>query len=186
MQKVPTLSILDWIQFRRRSHRCTVLCMWQCTRNKWLNNLWFLHGTATYKVLFVCGKKCRCCPYMFSSTSQICEHFRAILNILPHTSQRTWQLGVCYQAEIPPQNSWTRLQNADNSVCNEPKYRSLDGEATECRLCKHCSCILNTVTSDYIWLRKSSSSEQGINFVWPNCRAQRSGVRLGNRDVEPW
>ena len=41
--------------------------------------------------------------------------------------------------------SGTRLQNADNCVSKEPKYRSLDGEATECRLC---DCMLNT--SDYI------------------------------------
>ena len=58
----------------------------------------------------------------------------------------------------------------------------LDGEATECRLCKHCGCMLNT---DYIWLRKSSSSEkidppplgdqkQAINFVWP--KGQYSNV----------
>ena len=32
-------------------------------------------------------------------------------------------------------------------VSKEPKYRSLDGEATECRLCEHCGCMLNT---DYI------------------------------------
>ena len=53
----------------------------------------------------------------------------------------------------------------------------LDGEATECRLCKHCGCMLNT---DYIWLHKSSRSEkidqhvdqkQEINFVWPNASA---------------
>ena len=68
----------------------------------------------------------------------------------------------------------TRLQNADTCVSREPKYRGLDGEAAECRLCKHCGCMLNT---DYIWLHKSSSSEkidphadqkQEINFVWPN------------------
>ena len=67
----------------------------------------------------------------------------------------------------------TRLQNAENCVSKEPRYRSLDGEATECRLCKNCGCMLNT---DYIWLCKSSSSEkidphgdqkQEINFVWP-------------------
>ena len=51
----------------------------------------------------------------------------------------------------------TRLQNADNCVSKEPKYRSLKGEATECRVCKHCGCMLNT---DYIWLHKSSSSEK--------------------------
>ena len=51
----------------------------------------------------------------------------------------------------------TRLQNADTCVSKESKYRGLDGEATECRLCKHCGCMLNT---DYIWLRKSSSSEK--------------------------
>ena len=38
----------------------------------------------------------------------------------------------------------TRLQNADNCASKEP---SLDGEATECRLCKHCGYMLNT---DYI------------------------------------
>ena len=68
----------------------------------------------------------------------------------------------------------TRVQNADTCVSKEPKYKALDGEATECRLCKHCGCMLNT---DYIWLRKSSSSEkidphvdlkQEINFAWPN------------------
>ena len=40
----------------------------------------------------------------------------------------------------------TRLQNADTCASKEPKYRGLDGEATECRLCKYCSCMLNTVT----------------------------------------
>ena len=67
----------------------------------------------------------------------------------------------------------TRIQNTDTCVSKEPKYRGLDGEAIEYRLCKHCGCVLNT---DYIWLRKSSSSEkidphadqkQEINFVWP-------------------
>ena len=32
-------------------------------------------------------------------------------------------------------------------VPKEPKYRGLDGEATERRLCKRCGCMLNT---DYI------------------------------------
>ena len=31
-----------------------------------------------------------------------------------------------------------RLQNADTCVSKEPKYRGLDGEDNECRLCKHC------------------------------------------------
>ena len=57
-----------------------------------------------------------------------------------------------------------RLQNADNCVYKEPKYRSLDGEATECRLCKHCGCMLiiganaasptlvvNTENCLYVW-----------------------------------
>ena len=35
-------------------------------------------------------------------------------------------------------------KNAENCVSKEP---SLDGEATECRLCEHCGCMLNT---DYI------------------------------------
>ena len=34
----------------------------------------------------------------------------------------------------------TIYKNADNCVSKEP---SLDGEATECRLCKHCGCMLN-------------------------------------------
>ena len=41
----------------------------------------------------------------------------------------------------------TRLHNADTCVSKEPKYGSLNGEATECRLCKYCGCMLNT---DYI------------------------------------
>ena len=79
----------------------------------------------------------------------------------------------------------TRLQNADTCVSKGPKYRGLDGEATECRLCKHCGCMLNT---DYIWLHKSSSSEkidphadqqQEINFVWPKeCNISTEGVEL--------
>ena len=48
------------------------------------------------------------------------------------------------------QNALWRLRSGDNTtncVCKEPEYRSLDGEATGCRLCKHCGCMLNT---DYI------------------------------------
>ena len=66
----------------------------------------------------------------------------------------------------------TRLQNADTCVSKEPKYRGLDGEDNECRLCKHCGCMLKT---DYIWLHKSRKltahtvdQKQEINFVWPN------------------
>ena len=40
-----------------------------------------------------------------------------------------------------------RQQNADTCATEQLKYRSLDGEATECRLCKCCGCMLNT--SDY-------------------------------------
>ena len=58
------------------------------------------------------------------------------------------------------------------------KYRSLDGEATECRLWKHCGCMLN---SGYIWLCKSCNSKkihlymytdqkQEIKIVWPKFR----------------
>ena len=52
------------------------------------------------------------------------------------------------------QNALRRVRSGDkttldNCVSKEPKYRSLDGEATECRLCKHCGCMLNTITSDY-------------------------------------
>ena len=59
----------------------------------------------------------RCCPRTFSSTSQTCQHFRAIL---PHTSQQTWQLGVCFQAEIPPQNSiqlWIESEETHKLKC---------------------------------------------------------------------
>ena len=42
------------------------------------------------------------------------------------------------------------------------KYWGLGGEATDCSLCKHCGCMLNT---DYIWLRKSSSSEK-THSLW--------------------
>ena len=55
-------------------------------------------------------------------------------------------------------------------VSKEPKYRGLDGEDNECRLCKH------WLHAEY-WLHlKSGSSEkidphadqkQEINFVWP-------------------
>ena len=38
-----------------------------------------------------------------------------------------------------------KMQNT--CVSKKPKYRALDGEATEYRLCKHCGCVLNT---DYI------------------------------------
>ena len=51
--------------------------------------------------------------------------------------------------------------------------RSNDGEATECRLCKHCRCMLNT---DYLWLYKLIDSwwdqKQEIKFVWPKLTAQ--------------
>ena len=68
----------------------------------------------------------------------------------------------------------TRLQNADKSVSKEPKYRSLDGEATECRLCKHCGCMLNT---DYIWLRKSRGSEKD----WSACGSETLCVAWFNK-----
>ena len=42
--------------------------------------------------------------------------------------------------------SGDKTANADNCVSKESKYRSLDGEAIECRLCKR-GCMLNT---DYI------------------------------------
>ena len=58
------------------------------------------------------------------------------------------------------------IQNAHNCVSKEPKYRSLDGEATVCRLCKQCGCMLNT---DYIRLHKSSSSEK-IDCTWTRNR----------------
>ena len=67
-----------------------------------------------------------------------------------------------------------------------PGSQALDGEATECKLCKHCGCVLNT---DYTWLRKSSSSKkinphadqkQEINFVWPEPPENKT-TRTGKR-----
>ena len=64
------------------------------------------------------------------------------------------------------------------------QIQRLGCEATECRLCKHCGCMLST---DYIWLCKSSSSEkidphmdqkQEIKFVWPKIVKVRSDQRL--------
>ena len=46
-------------------------------------------------------------------------------------------------------------------------YRSLDGDATECRLCKHCGCMLNTL--DYIFYSEKidphADRRKEINFV---------------------
>ena len=42
--------------------------------------------------------------------------------------------------------SGDKLQNADKCVLKE-LAKSLDGEDTDWRLCKHCGCMLNT---DYI------------------------------------
>ena len=65
----------------------------------------------------------------------------------------------------------TRLQNADTCASKQLKYRSLDGEATECRLCKYCGCMRNT--SDYIQVQEKIGSpadqKQETNFVWPCC-----------------
>ena len=40
-----------------------------------------------------------------------------------------------------------KMQTIHYCVSKEPKYRILDAEATECRLCKHCGCM---ITSDYV------------------------------------
>ena len=58
----------------------------------------------------------------------------------------------------------TRLQNADTCVSKEPKYRGLDGEDNECRLCKHCGCMLST---DYIWLHLNTSEVKLLRENWP-------------------
>ena len=59
-----------------------------------------------------------------------------------------------------------RLQNADTCVSKEPKYRGLDGEATECRLCKHCGCALNVSQVAQRRLDPHADQKQEINFVW--------------------
>ena len=67
--------------------------------------------------------------------------------------------------------SGTKLQNANTCESKQLKYRSLDGEATECRLCKYCGCMRNT--SDYIQVQEKIGSpadqKQETNFVWPCC-----------------
>ena len=73
----------------------------------------------------------------------------------------------------------TRLQNADTCVFKEPKYRGLDGEDNECRLCKHCGCMLNT---DYIWLHKSSSSEKFDCTQTRNRKLTLCGLKPEYRD----
>ena len=67
----------------------------------------------------------------------------------------------------------TRLQSADTCASREPKYRGLDGEATECRLCKHSGCVLNT---DYILLHKSSSSEKLTSTLTRNRKLTLCGL----------
>ena len=52
---------------------------------------------------------------------------------------------------------WIQDYKMQTRVSKEPKYRGLDGEDNECRLCKHCGYMLNT---DYIWLHKSGNSEK--------------------------
>ena len=65
----------------------------------------------------------------------------------------------------------TRLRNADTCASEQLKYRSLDGEATECRLCKYCGCMHKP--SDYIQAQEKIGSpadqKQETNFVWPCC-----------------
>ena len=38
------------------------------------------------------------------------------------------------------QNASWRVRSGDKTA----RSQSLDGEATECRLCKHCGCMLNS------------------------------------------
>ena len=51
------------------------------------------------------------------------------------------------------ENALWRVMSGDKAtkwrqlcIYKEPKYRNLDGEATECKLCKHCGCV-NTVVA---------------------------------------
>ena len=55
------------------------------------------------------------------------------------------------------------------------KEPSLGGEATECSLCKHCGCMLNT---DYIWLHLITSDYVSQVAQWKLTR-----TRIRNRKL---
>ena len=57
------------------------------------------------------------------------------------------------------------LVQSNSEWPNEPKYRSLDGEDNECRLCKHCGCMLNTVHVSQVAQRKLNCTLTGKRIV---------------------
>ena len=73
--------------------------------------------------------------------------------------------------------SFSRRELGDEANTCALEQRGKDGEATGCRLCKHCGCMLNT---DYVWLCKSGNSDmhvsqkQEIKFVWPKLHTNNS------------
>ena len=80
-----------------------------------------------------------------------------------------------------------RLQNADTCVSKEPKYRGLDGEATECRLCKHCGCALNVSQVAQRRLDPHADQKQEINFVWlDSTSCQCLWSMIGFSAALPW
>ena len=69
---------------------------------------------------------------------------------------------LCIQvASFPGSSAYESL--GTRLVSREPKYRGLDGEATEYMLCKHCGCMLNT---DYI----SQVAQRKLTHMQPRNR----------------
>ena len=71
-----------------------------------------------------------------------------------------------------------------------------EGETTECRLCKHCSCMLNTEFTQVTHHSLSTHAAdygQEINFVWPKIVlgrrrwpvSSKAGGRIQIREVLP-
>ena len=55
-----------------------------------------------------------------------------------------------------------------------PRKQNMDGEATECRLCKQCGCLLNTDYISQVEIDPHADQEQEINFVRPSLRGDAS------------
>ena len=52
-----------------------------------------------------------------------------------------------------------RGESLGNNTCSS-EHGSTDGEPSECRLCKHCGCML---TTDYVWLRNFGNSDLHVS-----------------------
>ena len=81
------------------------------------------------------------------------------------------------------QNALLRVRSGDKTtkcrhLCiKEPKYRGLEGEDNECRLCKHCGCMLKT---DYIWLHKSRKLTLTLCGLIATCYHILCNVQVGS------